>query len=57
MLTTYLVPFTRVILLAPVKVKVISVGVPFSVEMSKFPEVARAAPVGTLEVPKTPEWA
>jgi len=39
----------------PEKVKVLNLSDVVSVDTSKLSEVARAAPVGTLDVPKVPE--
>jgi hypothetical protein len=54
---TYLEPFVKVILFAPLNVKVFNCKVvPDNVEASKSSEVASAEPVGTLSVPNAVAW-
>jgi len=52
---TYFVPSVKVILSAPEKVKSSKVALPSNVVTSTASEVAKALPVGTLDVPYVPE--
>lgn len=54
---TYFVPLVKVIWFAPENVKATKSWAVVRVETSKLSEVAKAAPVGTEDVPKVPEWA
>jgi hypothetical protein len=55
--TTNFVVLVKVILSAPLKVKVTSVQDAPKEVQSTAAEVAKALPVATLDVPKVPEWA